>query len=155
MALSPSKGLQENGSVLLRCLVYIDLNMVRAGVVDHPSQWPHGGYNEIQAPRRKNIIIAYERLRQLAGFEDYESFVSAHRKWVQAALEEIDAKRESRWTESIAVGGRPFIEHIKKAMGAMAKGRCLQPGEGAFELRDVQSVYNAIFDHENRDIDPK
>jgi hypothetical protein len=60
--------------------------MVRAGMVDHPSNWPHGGYNEIQMPRRKHIIIAYQRLRQLAGFEDYESFVSVHRKWVQAAL---------------------------------------------------------------------
>ena len=136
-------------------LFYIDLNMVRAGVVEHPTKWPHGGYNEIQAPRRKNIIIAYERLRELAGFEDYQSFVSAHRKWVQAALEEIDAKRQSRWTESIAVGGRPFIERIKKAMGAMAKGRCVQPGEGTFKLREAQSVHNAIFDHENRDIDPK
>jgi REP-associated tyrosine transposase len=47
--------------------------MVRAGVVDHPSKWPHGGYNEIQTPRRKNII-AYERLWELAGFKEYESF---------------------------------------------------------------------------------
>ena len=84
-----------------------------------------------------------------------ESFVSAQRKWVQAALEEIDAKRESRWTESIAVGGRPFIERIKKAMGAMAMGCCVQPGEDAFELREAQSAYNAIFDNENRDLGPK
>ncbi|MBW2428096.1 MAG: hypothetical protein JRF56_03990 [Deltaproteobacteria bacterium] len=70
-------------------------------------------------------------------------------------MEEIDAKRKSRWTESVAVGGRPFIERTKNAMAALAKGRCPQPGEGAFELREVQSVYNAIFDHENRDIDPK
>ncbi|CAB1080953.1 Transposase and inactivated derivatives [Olavius algarvensis Delta 1 endosymbiont] len=28
----------ETGEHLLRCLVYIDLNMVRAGVVDHPWQ---------------------------------------------------------------------------------------------------------------------
>ena len=91
----------------------------------------------------------------MAGFEDYESFVSAHRKWVQTALEEIDAKRERRWTESIAVGSSPFIERIKKAMGAMAKGRCVQPGEGAFGLREAQSVYNAIFDHQNRYLDPK
>jgi hypothetical protein len=75
--------------------------------------------------------------------------------WVQAALEETDAKRESRGTESIAVGSSLFIERIKSAMGAMAKGRCVQPGEGAFELRDVQSGYNAIIDHENRDIGPK
>ena len=37
----------ENGDHLLRCLVYIDLNTVRAGVVHHPSEWPFGGYNEI------------------------------------------------------------------------------------------------------------
>ena len=80
---------------------------------------------------------------------------SRRHKWVQAALEEIDAKRESRWTESIAVGGSPFIERIKNAMGAMAKGRRVQPDEGAFELREAQSVYNAIFYHENRDIGPK
>ncbi len=75
----------ETGEHLLRCLVYIDLNMVRAGVVDHPSKWLHGGYNENQAPRRKNVIIAYDRLRELAGFKDYESFTSAHYKWVQAS----------------------------------------------------------------------
>jgi putative transposase len=142
----------ETGEHLMRCLVYIDLNMVRAGAVDHPSKWPHAGYNEIQAPRRKNIIIAYERLRQLAGFEDYESFVSAHRQWVQAASEEIGLKRESRWTESIAVGGSPFVERMKNAMAAMAKGRCVQAGEGASELREAQSANNAIFDPEKRDI---
>lgn len=145
----------ESGEHLLRCLVYIDLNMVRAGVVDHPSQWPHGGYTEIQTPRRKNIIIAHDKLRALAGFEDYAYFVSAHRKWVHAALKEVDAKRESRWTQSVAVGGELFIERIKNTMGAMAKSRCVRPAKGAFELRESLSDYSSIFDLKNRDIDPK
>ncbi len=55
----------ETGEHLLRCLLYIDLNMVRAGVVSHPEQWPHGGYNEIQRPRRKNILIDYDTLGHL------------------------------------------------------------------------------------------
>ena len=91
----------------------------------------------------------------MAGFKDYESFASAHWKWVQAALEGIDTKRESRWTESIAVGSSPFIERIKDAMGAMAKGLSIQPTEGSFELREAQSTYNSIFDPKNRDIGPK
>jgi hypothetical protein len=37
----------ESGSHLAQCMVYIDLNMVRAGVVTHPSGWPYAGYNEI------------------------------------------------------------------------------------------------------------
>ena len=69
----------ESGEHLLHCLVYVDLNMVRAGVVSHPLQWPHGGYTEIQSPKRKNVIIAYDRLRELSGFTNYESFASAHR----------------------------------------------------------------------------
>ena len=35
---------------LFQCLVYIELNMVRAGIVSHPSQWKVSGYNEIQSP---------------------------------------------------------------------------------------------------------
>ena len=37
----------ETDDHLQRCLVYIDLNMVRAGVVTHPEQWKHAGFNEI------------------------------------------------------------------------------------------------------------
>ena len=33
---------------LAQCITYIDLNMVRAGVVDHPSDWDVCGFNEIQ-----------------------------------------------------------------------------------------------------------
>jgi putative transposase len=33
----------ESGEHLWHCLVYVDLNMVRAGVVNHPSEWKWGG----------------------------------------------------------------------------------------------------------------
>jgi putative transposase len=33
----------ETGEHLLNCLTYIDMNMVRAGVVRHPSEWPWCG----------------------------------------------------------------------------------------------------------------
>ena len=31
---------------LVKCLTYIDLNMVRTGVVKHPSEWEFCGYHE-------------------------------------------------------------------------------------------------------------
>jgi hypothetical protein len=40
-------------------------------------------------------------------------------------------------------------------MGAMAKVRSVQSTEGAFELQKTKSAYNAVFDPENRDIDPQ
>ena len=53
----------EDDEHLMQCLVYIDFNMVRAGVVKHPADWPDCGYNEIQATKRKNVLIHYERRR--------------------------------------------------------------------------------------------
>ena len=77
----------ESGEHLLQCIVYIDLNMVRAGVVNHPSEWPFGGYNEIQGPRKKNILINYDSLRQLLGFDCYEDVRTNHEKWVESCLQ--------------------------------------------------------------------
>lgn len=77
----------ESGEHLIRCLVYIDLNMVRAGAVRHPSEWEYSGYNEIQRPRRKFVIISYDDLMNLAGYSDYDSFREAHRGWVEAEAE--------------------------------------------------------------------
>jgi len=48
---------------LLRCLVYIDLNMVRAGIVRHPSEWDMNGYNEIQEPSARYGVIDHQELR--------------------------------------------------------------------------------------------
>ena len=68
----------ESGDHLARCMVYIDTNMVRAGVVNHPSQWSFCGYNEIQKPRRKNILIDYPRLQRLIGAGSYDQLGPAN-----------------------------------------------------------------------------
>jgi putative transposase len=39
--------------------------MVRAGVVEHPTQWEFCGYNEIQNPRKRKGIIDIDRLMGL------------------------------------------------------------------------------------------
>ena len=40
----------EGNDHLFRCIVCLDMNIVRAGVVSHPSDWMYSGYNEIQNP---------------------------------------------------------------------------------------------------------
>ena len=142
----------ETGEHLLHCLVYVDLNMVRAGVVSHPQQWSDGGYNEIQHPRRKNILINYQALSHLAGFDNFESFQSVHRQWVQSALSDDKRKREDRWTQSVATGSRSFVEAVKKQMRSLAIGRHVQKKVQGFELRESQSAYKDFFDTEKIDI---
>jgi len=36
--------------------------------------WPFSGYNEIQEPRRKNVLIDYEKLKAVAGSRVLEQF---------------------------------------------------------------------------------
>jgi putative transposase len=142
----------ETDQHLLRCLVYIDLNMVRAGVVSHPSEWAFGGYNDIQKPRKKNVIIDYQKLSELAGFDSYEEFRMAHQELVNGFLANGNNYRQAQWTESVAVGSKSFLEGIKDKLGTLAKGRSLLEKDGALQLRENMGTYNAVFDSKKEDI---
>ena len=144
----------ESEQHLLRCLVYIDLNMVRAGVVSHPLEWPFGGYGEIQEPRRKSVLIAYQKLAGLAGFATYDAFRKTHKELIDEALTHagIFRQRQSQWTESIAVGSRSFTEMIKEKLGILAKGRKILENEAGFQLRESMGTYIANFDGKKDDI---
>ena len=56
----------ESGNHLQRCIQYIDLNMVRPGVVEHPADWGWTGYQKLMgttnetgksARRCKNFLM--------------------------------------------------------------------------------------------------
>jgi putative transposase len=142
----------ENGDHLFKCLVYIDLNMVRAGIVEHPSEWPFCGYNEIQKPKRKNVLINYQRLTELLGFDTYDEVKMYHKKWVDDYLENGKNTRDDKWTMSIAVGNRSFVERVKSLMGVLAIGRKSLEAGDSYQLREPVSPYIAPFGVKKDDI---
>jgi putative transposase len=142
----------ENGDHLLRCIVYIDLNMVRAGAVSHPVQWSYCGYKEIQQPKRKNVLICYDKLRRLLGFDTYERMQAAHKEWVETQLSKSNSSRDDKWTKSVAVGSAKFVENIKGLMGAAAIGRKNMESDGSFQLREHQISYGNVFEAEKSEI---
>jgi putative transposase len=142
----------ESGEHLARCMVYIDANMVRAGVVSHPSMWSFCGYNEIQEPRRKNVLIDYERLRRLIGSKSYDHLRTSHREWVEEYLGSGPQERQDEWTASVAVGGRSFVEKVKALLGFRVKGRGVVEGNEGYQLRERAGAYNAVFEPEKADI---
>ncbi len=130
--------------------------MVRAGVVRHPSEWPESGYNEIQKEKRKNILINYERLRELPGYDTYDQVQAGHKKWIESCLANGSHYHDDKWSRSIAVGSKDFIAKIKTLMGALALGRKpVEKGE-SYQLREAQIPYGDHFgakkleiEHEN------
>ena len=131
----------ESNRYLRECITYIDMNMVRTGVVKHPSEWECCGYNEIQNPRKRKRIIDFERLMELLGFENYTDLKESHFKWIDRALEIDSGGSESKWTRSIAVGSKPFIVKIKDTLGFKAQGRKVTGSADIFELREKQSPF--------------
>ena len=142
----------EPGPHLFRCMVYIDLNMVRAGVVTHPSEWPFSGYNEIKNARERYGLVDHKSLMDLLGIGRMEELKENYRGWVEESLVVKDGRREPRWTESIAVGSEGFVEYTKATLGIKAIGREVIEKEGVYELREPETPYSLNSGNGNGDL---
>lgn len=133
----------ETGRHLRRCMTYIDLNMVRAGVVRHPAEWECCGYREIQNPPRRYRRIdrdALVRLLDLGTFDDVRAW---QRESVRQCLERGDLQRRSEWTESIAVGDEAYAARVQADLGFAAYHRAVHRlGDGPHVLREAATAYD-------------
>jgi REP element-mobilizing transposase RayT len=140
----------EQNEHLVRCLVYLDLNMVRAGLVTHPSKWEMCGFNEIVNPRKRYGLIDVPCLQTLCGCSNPEHFAEQYQQWVEDAINDGKKERESFWTESIAVGSFEFVEEIQARLGTQGVGRKIEEQDSErFVLREETELYRADFEPEN------
>ena len=128
----------ESGEHLIQCLVYIDLNTVRAGVVRHPNQWPCSRYRGIQNPKQRYGIIDYERLIELLRMKHLAGVQGSCKGRVEEALRREEQCRQAKWTESIVVGSEQYVEALKKGLASIStllKRTNSWRGRGTFGLR--------------------
>ena len=142
----------EADSHLIECMVYIDLNMVRAGVVTHPAEWPFCGYQEIQNPRQRYSLIDDRGLMSLFDIRTRDELKQAYGGWLEEGMKRVGLERQSRWTESIAVGSEPFVRETKEKLGIRAVGREIIGEGGSYELRESETPYESVFDLQNGDL---
>jgi len=57
--------------------------------------------------------------------------------------------RESKWSQSIAVGNKSFVESIKEKLGIRAKSRKVVESTDLYHLREAQDAYTSNFTPEN------
>ncbi len=135
----------EGGDYLKLCLVYIDMNMVRAGAVDHFSQWGESGFNEIQQPPKRYGLINRKTLMDLLGFSNIGDFKASRGAWI---LEALVASRDdwdtgAGFSKSIAVGSESFVNTVAKKLGCSSKDRekRIKYQSEAYLLRSPSGVY--------------
>ena len=127
---------------LLHCLVYIDLNMVRAGVVNHPSEYSYCGYNEIMNPPQRYALINIDSLKNYCGFTRKTTLREEYKKWIDRECNSAHYKKESKWSESIAVGSYEYIQEIQKKLSVRVKKRKVIEENEIYQLQEPESAYN-------------
>jgi len=124
---------------LIRCLSYIDLNMVRAGVVSHPREWEISGYHEIQSPRQRKGIVDHKTLCGLVDISTIERLQHAHKNWVDET--QTQSRRDPVWTESVAVGDEHFLANLKMRLGPKGMHRQIRCADDVKCLKEASVPY--------------
>ncbi|MDH5229147.1 MAG: transposase [Gammaproteobacteria bacterium] len=133
----------ETEVYLLRCMAYIDLNMVRAGVVAHPSEWLHGGFQQIAHPTKQSHIIDQAALNELAGVKYFNKFQIIYLSYLEDCINSrVFMKRDECFSNSLAIGSNAFLKRVKQQMGASAMYREINKVESGFSLREPTTFYN-------------
>ena len=57
-----------------------------------------------------------------------------------------NSDKENKWTQSIAVGSKSFVEKMKEVLGFRATGRKIICANDSFELREGQTSYGEASD---------
>lgn len=136
----------DSDAHLNECMTYIDMNMVRAGVVSHPKDWPHCGYYELLAEKKRYTILDTQSLLDLFFLRSLAELTESRRFYVEEAVDKNKyICRDEKYTESVAVGSASFIEKIKMACGSKAIGRKIEKEEQSYFLRDTQTAYKPYF----------
>ena len=121
-------------------MTYVDMNMVRAGAVTHPSDWAPSGYHEIQKPRNRCRLLDLEKLMELLGLSSHTELV----EWQNAGIlqaKAIPLNREAIWTEAVAVGDISYLSNVARRLGMRARHKkIVQLRDGAI-LEETSGCY--------------
>ncbi len=84
-----------------------------------------------------------------------EKLQESHMSWIAEELSSKSLNRESKWTESIAIGSEHFVGVTMERLGIRARGRYTVGENGTYELRESANPYSVNFDAKNDVVRPK
>lgn len=131
----------ESGDHLWNCMKYIDLNMVRAGVVNHPVEWRWSGYHELVGLRQRYRLLDLDRVLELFTQSHPRSFARSYEAAVAQELRDRRLSRNPIWTESIAVGSETFVRAIADATKIRKTLEMAESADGSWYVSEREIPY--------------
>jgi putative transposase len=135
----------DTHSYLAKCLLYVDLNMVRAGVVQHPRQWAHCGFREMQDRPQRYQITDNAALMDLLGLSTFSQLQRAREEWLAESLADPSLPEHRRWPEGLAWGSRAFIEEFKSGLGIRGQTGTVFEAACGYSLKEPATSYHSFF----------
>lgn len=129
---------------LWQCLLYIDLNIVRAGAVPHPGNWVDSSYHELLRNSRKFRTTHLDALLDLLGMATVEQLMQVRNEALHQAIARKDLKRDPKWTESVAVGTNRYVEGVRAHFSAKALERHCADVNGSWVLSEPSPHHEAV-----------
>lgn len=127
---------------LHRCMTYIDLNMVRAGVVSHPQQWRYCGLHELLHPPFRKNRLDTSKLLQLFQLPSHEALVKHLISQAEETLLSGQLTREGVWTESVIIGDEAFVRSMQNKIKIRYPGLNVIAAGDDFTLREPRTDYS-------------
>lgn len=135
----------ENGRHLLNCLAYINMNMVRAGVVSCPAEWKWCSHDELVGRRKRYRILNIERLLDSLGIVNGEELRDWYCDAIESRIASRSLQREKEWTESLVAGSSEFVRNTTRLYTNRWKFQTEQarlPYGSMWTVREPQTPYN-------------
>ena len=110
----------QNGTHLRHCLLYIDLNMVRAGVVKTPFEWEYSAFDDFYGQKHRYKIINIRKLLECLEFDDINIFRDWHKRNIDEILikeKKENLERRKIWTTAAAIGDKSWLEENAETTG--------------------------------------
>ncbi len=86
---------------------------------------------------------------ELLDVHDFNRFKNDYLANLETQIKSDNKDRERKWSESIAVGNKSFLELTKKRLKALAIKREIHSSDDSYELREDQTQYSATIYPEN------
>ena len=126
---------------LARCITYIDLNMVRAGVVTKPKDWAESGFAELNGQRQRYQLTDTPPLLGFLWIKNIYELREKRISWVEEQLKADQMQREPLWSEALAVGSEDYIAVLKNKLGYAARKRKIEESSVGFVLKEDEAIY--------------
>ena len=136
----------DSDEYLINCMMYIDMNMVRAGVVDHPCQWKDGGYHEVIQPKTQYRIIDHDCLLEHLGLDSLAQLKVQYPIWLEKYLQCKNDQDGSKWSKSIAVARESFALELHEKLGLSTRRKVHEDDIG-FCVREMVATYGIKNNH--------